>query len=111
MARGKLHKVLSPLHLYHLFISSSSLLHFTFYTFSLVLLVSLISDEIYGGEDYNANMEEAGWDMPNFNDTNWTPVDVVPGPAGVLTPIGNGRKRGGRRGMEEGHASLLKSPF
>lgn len=26
---------------------------------------------IYGGEDYNANLEETGWDTPNFKDNLW----------------------------------------
>jgi hypothetical protein len=35
---------------------------------------------IYGGEDYNANLEQPGWDEPSFNDTQWKPAVVVDGP-------------------------------
>lgn len=35
---------------------------------------------IYGGEDYNANMEQAGWDTPGFNDGNWKSVIITDGP-------------------------------
>ena len=26
---------------------------------------------IYGGEDYDARLEQEGWDKPGFNDTSW----------------------------------------
>ncbi|WP_018630877.1 alpha-L-rhamnosidase [Niabella aurantiaca] len=35
---------------------------------------------IYGGEDYDANREKAGWDGPHFNDAGWTPAVVTNGP-------------------------------
>ena len=35
---------------------------------------------IYGGEDYNANQEQAGWDSPMFNDRSWKMVVKVDGP-------------------------------
>jgi hypothetical protein len=35
---------------------------------------------IYGGEDYNANLEQQGWDTPVFDDKNWNPVLIVNGP-------------------------------
>jgi alpha-L-rhamnosidase len=35
---------------------------------------------IYGGEDYNANLEQAGWNTNNFNDGNWRKVIQVDGP-------------------------------
>ena len=31
----------------------------------------LTFSSIYGGEDYNANFEQTGWDTPNFNDNSW----------------------------------------
>lgn len=34
---------------------------------------------IYGGEDYNANLEQPGWATASFNDKNWKPVVVVDG--------------------------------
>ncbi len=41
---------------------------------------------IYGGEDYDANLEQAGWDMPGFNDGGWKNVVQVEGPKGELLP-------------------------
>ena len=35
---------------------------------------------IYGGEDYNANLEQAGWDKAPFNDKSWNQVKVTDGP-------------------------------
>jgi len=35
---------------------------------------------IYGGEDYNANLEQKGWDTPSFNDKAWKPALLVDGP-------------------------------
>jgi alpha-L-rhamnosidase len=39
---------------------------------------------IYGGEDYDANLEQKGWDTPNYNDQLWKKVLIVEGPP-VLT--------------------------
>jgi alpha-L-rhamnosidase len=36
---------------------------------------------IYGGEDYNANLEQPGWDAPTFNDAKWRNAIVVNGPS------------------------------
>lgn len=41
---------------------------------------------IYGGEDYNAQMEENGWNTANFNDTKWKNVLLVKAPFGKLEP-------------------------
>jgi hypothetical protein len=35
---------------------------------------------IYAGEDYNANMEQTGWNTNDFNDNNWRKVISVDGP-------------------------------
>lgn len=35
---------------------------------------------IYGGEDYDATREQAGWDKPGFNDEAWKQVKKVQGP-------------------------------
>jgi alpha-L-rhamnosidase len=35
---------------------------------------------IYGGEDYNANLEQPGWDTPLFNDKAWKNTIIVDGP-------------------------------
>lgn len=34
---------------------------------------------IYGGEDYNATLEQAGWDKASFNDTSWQKSALVKG--------------------------------
>jgi alpha-L-rhamnosidase len=34
---------------------------------------------IYGGEDYNANLEQAGWNKAGFNDASWKKVIIVKG--------------------------------
>ncbi len=39
---------------------------------------------IYGGEDYDARMEQDAWDMPVFNDENWKYARLVAPPAGAL---------------------------
>ena len=36
------------------------------------------------GEYYDARMEQAGWDEPGFDDSNWKSAQVKPGPGGVL---------------------------
>jgi Alpha-L-rhamnosidase N-terminal domain. len=35
---------------------------------------------IYGGEDYNANLEQPGWDQPAFDDTPWQNAVITDGP-------------------------------
>ncbi len=41
---------------------------------------------IYGGEDYDARMEQAGWDEPSFDDSAWHAVVVQEAPKGLLRP-------------------------
>lgn len=41
---------------------------------------------IYGGEDYDARLEQPGWNMPGFDDSAWRPVVVQRAPNGRLTP-------------------------
>jgi hypothetical protein len=41
---------------------------------------------IYGGEDYNATLEQAGWDLPGFDDTAWKSAILASVPPGKLTP-------------------------
>lgn len=41
---------------------------------------------IYGGEDYDARLEQPGWDKGGFNDSAWHPVVVQRAPNGKLTP-------------------------
>ncbi len=40
---------------------------------------------IYGGEDYDARMEQQGWNKPEFDDSSWRSVLLVTPPAGTLT--------------------------
>jgi hypothetical protein len=40
---------------------------------------------VYGGEDYDARREQAGWDRPGFSGTGWMPAAEVKGPGGKLT--------------------------
>jgi alpha-L-rhamnosidase len=39
---------------------------------------------IYGGEDYDARMEQPGWATPNFDDSAWKKVLTVAAPQGQL---------------------------
>lgn len=39
---------------------------------------------IYGGEDYDARLEEPGWNKPGFDDSNWSNVVLQQGPKGCL---------------------------
>lgn len=41
-------------------------------------------NDIYGGEDYDARLEQKGWDKPNFNDKSWKPVVIQEAPKGAL---------------------------
>ncbi|WBL23396.1 alpha-L-rhamnosidase [Zunongwangia sp. HRR-M8] len=39
---------------------------------------------IFGGEDYDARMEQNGWDKPEFKDENWREVVIQQSPKGKL---------------------------
>lgn len=39
---------------------------------------------IYGGEDYDARLEQSGWNSPGFNDSKWKEVIVIKGPGGKM---------------------------
>ncbi len=41
---------------------------------------------IYGGEDYDARLEQDGWDKPGFNDAKWKRPLMVREPEGTLRP-------------------------
>lgn len=43
-------------------------------------------NDIYGGEDYDARLEQPGWDQPRFNDNHWKAVVIQSAPRGRLTP-------------------------
>jgi hypothetical protein len=42
----------------------------------------IIFSSIYGGEDYDANLEQEDWDQPGFlrDGTNWLNVIITTGP-------------------------------
>lgn len=39
---------------------------------------------IYSGEDYDATLEQTGWNKADFDDSGWQPVLISKGPAGKL---------------------------
>jgi alpha-L-rhamnosidase len=39
---------------------------------------------IYGGEDYDARLEQPGWDLPGFDDSRWQAAAIIGGPGGRL---------------------------
>lgn len=41
---------------------------------------------MYGGEDYDARLEQPGWNLPGFDDSKWNPVVVQRAPKGELAP-------------------------
>lgn len=41
---------------------------------------------IYGGETYDANLEQEGWDLPGFNDQDWQTSLTGKDPGGVMQP-------------------------
>lgn len=46
----------------------------------------IVFNSIFGGEDYDANLEQYGWNRPNFDDAGWKPVVIQEAPKGVLRP-------------------------
>ena len=44
----------------------------------------IVFSSIYGGEDYDARLEMAGWDLPGFDDRNWPQAVETEGPGGEL---------------------------
>ncbi len=47
----------------------------------------IVFSSIYGGEDYNANLEQNGWNKPGFKATNWRNVLLVDGPPKLLSQM------------------------
>ncbi len=41
-------------------------------------------NSIYGGEDYDATLEQVGWDTPSFAATGWKTVQLVKPPKGIM---------------------------
>ncbi len=46
----------------------------------------IVFNSMYGGEDYDARLEQPGWDTPDFDDSQWLPVVVDDAPKGELRP-------------------------
>jgi alpha-L-rhamnosidase len=46
----------------------------------------IIFNDMYGGEDYDARLEQDGWDQVNFDDSGWENVVIQEPPAGSLRP-------------------------
>ena len=46
----------------------------------------IVFSSIYGGEDYDARKEPAGWDRPGFDDGGWANAAAVRGPDGEADP-------------------------
>jgi alpha-L-rhamnosidase len=44
----------------------------------------IVFSSIYGGEDYDANLEKNGWDNNQYNDTGWKTAIPVTAPRGSL---------------------------
>jgi alpha-L-rhamnosidase len=44
---------------------------------------------IFGGEDYDAGLEQAGWNTPSFDDSNWKKAVVTTGPAILNSQMAN----------------------
>jgi hypothetical protein len=42
---------------------------------------------VYGGEDWDARMEQKGWDRAGFDETKWLPAEESNGPGGKLRGI------------------------
>jgi hypothetical protein len=49
-------------------------------------LSPIIFNCIFGGEDYDARLEQSGWNMPCFDDGKWRSVVVQEAPKGELMP-------------------------
>jgi alpha-L-rhamnosidase len=49
---------------------------------------AVTSSEIYNGEDYDARLEQRGWDLPGADDGSWTrPVVAKPAPTPLVSDI------------------------
>jgi alpha-L-rhamnosidase len=46
----------------------------------------ILYSEIYHGEIYDTRLEQSGWNLPNFDDGNWYPVDVLNWDMSTLIP-------------------------
>ena len=44
----------------------------------------ILFNDIFGGEDYDARLEQPGWDTPGFDESAWYPVVIQEAPKGEL---------------------------
>lgn len=44
----------------------------------------IIFNCLFDGEHYDARLEQEGWNKPGFDDSSWSPVNIVPSPGGKL---------------------------
>ena len=51
-----------------------------------VLPSPLTFSSIYGGEDYDATLEQTGWNTSGFNDSNWKTPVIINDSIGILEP-------------------------
>lgn len=47
-------------------------------------LSPIVFNDMYGGEDYDARLEQQDWDIYGFDDSNWVPVVIQDPPKGEL---------------------------
>lgn len=45
----------------------------------------IVRDSVYDGEVYDARRETPGWDRPGYDDSGWTPAQVVSGTSGAVS--------------------------
>ena len=45
----------------------------------------VVFSSVFGGEDYDARLEQPGWDRAGFNNSKWQPATVGVSPGGRLT--------------------------
>ena len=46
----------------------------------------ITSSNLYGGEDFDARLLQAGWNAPGFDDSRWSQAKAVPPPLAVIEP-------------------------
>jgi alpha-L-rhamnosidase len=46
---------------------------------------AIVRSDIYGGEVYDARLDQAGWKKPGFDDSNWKPAVIADAPAIAVT--------------------------
>ena len=44
----------------------------------------IVFDALRNGEEYDARLEQPGWNSPGFDDSDWKGVETIPAPGGVV---------------------------